>query len=177
MDRYIIGIDPGFKGGLAVLNTTKNKLFATNTPVFEGENRTEYDIHAMSAMLNLHPDSVVMTYLERVGARPGQGVTSMFRFGMGFGIWQGIIIARGFPLTLVTPQRWKKEYGLHEDKEASRQKASELFPQCTSFWKRKKDDGVAESALLTHYGSTEMHLPLGNIAPHGSPQAPQLLLG
>lgn len=49
--------------------------------------------------------------LERVGARPGQGVTSMFKFGENFGFIQGLLTACSIPYGLVTPQKWKREKG------------------------------------------------------------------
>jgi hypothetical protein len=43
--------------------------------------------------------------------------------------------------------------GGRENKDASRQKASMLFPKFAHLWARKKDDGRAEAVLLAHYGS------------------------
>ena len=72
------------------------------------------------------------------------------------------------PMRLVTPQTWKKVYGLKggkENKDMSRQKASQLFPTYANLWARKKDDGRAEAVLLAHYGSTrEMTTVQGEFA-------------
>ena len=52
-------------------------------------------------------------------------------------------------------QRWKKYFGLVKtDKEASRQKALELFPAAARFLSLKKHHGRAEAILIAHYYST-----------------------
>jgi crossover junction endodeoxyribonuclease RuvC len=103
-------------------------------------------------------------FIEKVHAMPAfgkdkngndkrQGITSMFRFGEGFGLWIGIIAALGLPCTQVAPQTWKKALmaGM-PDKDASRQRAQELYPQCVKDLSRKKDHNRAEALLLAHYG-------------------------
>ena len=90
----------------------------------------------------------VRVILERVSAMPGQGVTSMFNFGESFGIVQGVIAAIGYPLELVRPNVWKRDMGLTKDKEVSRMKALQLFPEAADSLKRKKDEGRAEALLL-----------------------------
>ena len=55
---------------------------------------------------------VRLAALEKVGAMPGQGVVSMFTFGHAAGAVAGVLAALEVPVTLVTPQRWKKAAGL-----------------------------------------------------------------
>ena len=43
-------------------------------------------------------------YIEKVAAMPGQGVTSMFNFGKGFGVLLGAAAGLGLQTTQVTPQ-------------------------------------------------------------------------
>jgi crossover junction endodeoxyribonuclease RuvC len=84
---------------------------------------------------------------------PGQGVTSMFNFGRSYGDVRGVIGAMEVPLHFVTPQKWKKHFGLSSDKEQSRLRAIRMFPAVADSFKRKKDDGRAEAALIALYGS------------------------
>ncbi|MFM6207166.1 hypothetical protein, partial [Planktothrix sp.] len=95
------------------------------------------------------PDSIII--LESVHAMPGQGVSSMFSFGLGYGVWLGIVAALNVPIEFVTPQAWKKYYSLGPDKEASRVKALQLFPSQASELKLKKHHGRAEALLLAEY--------------------------
>ncbi len=147
----IVGIDPGIGGGIAVLDTEKQILCATAMPVTTNKKtkKSEYDIARIAGLLARNrPDKIA---LESVHAMPKQGVTSMFTFGKGYGILLGIIGTLGIPLTLVTPRVWKRKYTLGSDKNLSRERASEIFPRCSQFWKLKKHDGLAEAALLAHY--------------------------
>jgi len=61
-----------------------------------------------------------LAVLERVGAMPGQGVSSMFKFGQAFGTVQGILAALKVPTHLVAPVTWKRHFRLPADKELSR---------------------------------------------------------
>jgi crossover junction endodeoxyribonuclease RuvC len=89
---------------------------------------------------------------------PRDGVAAAFSFGKGYGILLGVVATLGIPYTCVTPRTWKSKYLLFADKNASRQRATELFPNCAAFWKLKKHDGLAESALLAHFNCAEQDL-------------------
>ena len=157
MSMIYIGIDPGLKGGIAVFDTTEGFLRVDRTPLIRKKDaKDQFDIPGMVALLDYPSDRVKVT-IEQVGARPGQGVTSMFRFGFGLGIWHGIIVTRGFELLTVTPQKWKGHYQLDAEKESARAKANEMFPRCQGRWKLKKHDGLFEAALIGHYGLSLDH--------------------
>ena len=104
----------------------------------------------LAQLLESHAGAVA--FLERVGARPGQGVTSMFNFGMTNGLIRGMLAAYSYRTTLITPQEWRKRLKVAEGKDGSRQRAMELFPAYASLFKRKKDDGRAEAALIAMFG-------------------------
>lgn len=59
---------------------------------------------------------------------------------------------RDIPVREVAPADWKKKLGLGKDKSASREMASQMFPQYADCFARVKDDGRAESVLLGAYG-------------------------
>lgn len=147
----IIGIDPGLSGAIAYLY---DDIIATyDMPTFEvikaKKKRREVDTVQLAEIISeMNPEQVI---LEQVGAMPGQGVTSMFNFGRSYGAVEGVVGALQIPLTRVTPQRWKSALRLSKDKGESRRRATELFPQYADQWKRVKDDGRAEAALLAWY--------------------------
>jgi crossover junction endodeoxyribonuclease RuvC len=95
-------------------------------------------------------------------ARPGQGVTSTFRFGCAYGGLKMALAACGVPFTIVTPQRWKKALGVltGADKEASRQRALQLFPDQAANLVRKGDHARADAMLLAYFGM-QVSAPLG----------------
>jgi crossover junction endodeoxyribonuclease RuvC len=84
---------------------------------------------------------------------PAQGVTSAFNFGFAAGALQGLVAGNAIPMHLVAPLTWKRHYKLSADKDASRRRASQLFPAHSHLWARAKDDGRAEAVLLAYYGS------------------------
>jgi crossover junction endodeoxyribonuclease RuvC len=87
---------------------------------------------------------------------PKQGVASSFSFGHSFGALKQAVASAGLPMVLITPGTWKTIYKLRggvENKDMSRQRASELFPKFAHLWARKKDEGRAEAVLLAHYAS------------------------
>jgi crossover junction endodeoxyribonuclease RuvC len=151
-----VGIDPGLSGAIAIINQDKNIIHLIDTPVMAttkkgGKTKNDYLPYEMTVILKGLDSPHV--FIESVHAMPGQGSTSMFRFGFGCGLWEGIIAALALPLTKVTPQAWKKELmaGM-KDKDAARIRAQELFPQCVEQLFRKKDCGRADALLIAEYG-------------------------
>ncbi len=154
-----IGIDPGINGAVGIIDDTaewvRERVFDTPTTVILKTGKKDYCNLSMAMLLLPFKRHKCLVFLESVHAMPGQGVTSMFNFGRGFGIWQGILAAHALPVELVSPQRWKKEMLGDLDKENknnSRIKAMTLFPKMTGRLSRVKDDGRAEALLLAEYG-------------------------
>lgn len=149
LTRRIIGIDPGFSGALALLSD--GKLTVYDMPTRPGrKGKTEMDPYALFAWLRQFQSCTV--WLEKVGAMPGQGVSSTFRFGQGLGIIQGCVAAASHQIEWVTPQVWKKHFGLSAAKGAARGRASDMFPTYAELFRRVKDDGRAEATLIAVYG-------------------------
>lgn len=167
-----LGIDPGLSGGFAFLTfkadgTRQIDLF--KTPIIalktaRGSKR-EYDLPQMLDTLRmcLHfTTRNVEAVIEDVHAMPGQGVTSMFRFGVGFGIWIGVLAAMSIPYRLVQPQTWKKHHGLlGQDKNASRLRAGQRFPELGSL--PKSMEGPAEALLMASWAAAQdTHTPISH---------------
>jgi crossover junction endodeoxyribonuclease RuvC len=87
---------------------------------------------------------------------PNQGVSSTFRFGQGFGQLQMGIVASKLPIEYVTPRQWKKYFDLTRDKGESRRLAKLCFPNHAHYFKRVKDDGRAEAALIGLYAKENL---------------------
>jgi hypothetical protein len=88
----------------------------------------------------------VYAVVERVSAMPKQGVTSSFRFGMGYGIVMGVLAASGVKIVDVAPGVWKKHFRLNSDKEKARALAIKRFPNVDL--RLVKDAGRAEALLM-----------------------------
>ena len=156
---FIVGIDPGLKGGIALYTPTQ--LFAFRTPIVKtpyvkkGKKTTRDDMDLEECRIMLQRGDITHVFLEQVSAMPGQGVTGMFRFGQNLGQWQGLLTGLGLPFTMVRPQVWKKGAGLiGSDKESSIELAREQWPDHapSTFKYKKADEGRAEAALIALHG-------------------------
>ena len=88
-------------------------------------------------------------FMELTGARPGQGVTSMYTFGHACGSVSGVLGALEIPVTMVTPTFWKREMGLiGTDKDAARARAIQLWPKWRELDKKGKGQAFADAALI-----------------------------
>ena len=152
-----VGIDPGLSGAVAFIYAD-GTVSVHDTPVIKveknGKNRNVYIAAAMQDLLKKHWDKSHVA-LELVGPMPGNGAAAMFSMGHGLGLWEGLIVATGIPLTYVRPQAWKKMFGLDKDKNKSILKAKQLFP--TADITLKKHDGRAEALLMAEYLRRTLH--------------------
>lgn len=154
----IIGIDPGIGGAVCLLKDGNQILELKPTPTIVMKKKRQYDVREMSEIIKTYAHLRPSVYIEQVAAMPKQGVTSMFSFGKGYGMWIGIVTAHGLPLTMVTPQEWKSELlsGTDKSKGASIQRVKQLFPDSNlKISERGKvdNDGLAEAVLIAKYGN------------------------
>lgn len=150
----VYGIDPGFSGAIAELHVQRGKLYVHDMPTVPGQKgKPELAMRPLFDLLEADAPAVV--WLEKVGARPGQGVSSMFRFGQQLGALEMAVAAHMHQLRYVTPAAWKKHFGLVADKGAARSIAMQRFPEQAQLFARVKDDGRAEAALIALYGADQ----------------------
>ena len=146
----ILGIDPGLSGALALLTPGGIEVFDVPTLKARARGR-EVNWPEVARFIDAagHIDHAV---IEAVGARPGQGVSSMFKFGYVAGGLRGIVAAHFIPISMVTPQRWKRDMAVPKEKDGARARASELLPSHCDLFVRVKDHGRAEAALIALWG-------------------------
>ena len=93
--------------------------------------------------------------VEEVGARSGQGVSSMFTFGLCTAVPLTVLAALAIPCETVTPPTWKKASRItaenEEGKTQARLYATQLWPQHKDILKVKKNHGMADAALMARW--------------------------
>ena len=145
----VLGIDPGISGALVVMEDGQPiEWMHMPTHLIGSTNRV-----TCSALGNfINGCRVDVAVIEKVGAMPGQGVASMFSFGHAVGSVMGVLGAFIIPTIHVTPQMWKKEFGiLNKDKDASRSKAIEFWPGWRDLDAKIKGQALADAALIARY--------------------------
>jgi hypothetical protein len=147
----VAGIDVGLSGGIAVINELGD-CDSIMTPVIDGI----VDSVALSRFLAER--EVEFVVIEATHSMPRQGVKSTFSFGHSSGQVRAIGQLICIEPRMIRPQEWKSAWGLiKKDKTASRQLAAKVFPRAAEQFKRVKDDGRAEAALLAGY-HLNMHM-------------------
>lgn len=151
--KFYIGIDPGLDGAIAVLNE-KGALIdvfdMSTVEVLVGKT-VKRKVAPAAIVDDLKPyvfQEECKAIIEKVAARPGQGVASMFGFGRSLGVLEGVLAGMGVPYELVAPPTWVKAMRVTKGKDGSRQRAMEIWPDKAAYFKRVKDDGRAEAALM-----------------------------
>lgn len=159
----IIGIDPGLNGGIA-WGWEWSSIFAVKMPVIKADGKKVLDLPFLAATLqdlrDDYPDENgvrhCVAYVERVHAMPGQGVSSMFNFGMGYGAIQGILAALRIQYKLVQPKAWQTVLsGVDQSlgKKRSVVYCKQMHPTLAA---GKITDGVADAACIVEYALKQL---------------------
>ena len=151
----IIGIDPGINGAISIIENKKIiEVYDTPTMIDGKKNKRQINGAQVTNIFKerLNGEKEVVVVVEHVNAMPGQGVTSMFNFGPSFGVIKGICAALNLPIYFVRPAKWKKHFNLIKtNKDASRTKVIEAYPEISSKLHRKKDSNRADAILIALY--------------------------
>jgi len=180
----ILGIDPGLNGGLVLMDngcivqmspmpmqifTQKKTRKIKKTEANPNNKKTktyvaqvkQIDFVKLNHIFNEFLEyGIDIVYLEKVSARPDEGVSSTFKFGICYGALLAILVCKDLQHALVTPNVWAKQVcsgapQSMEPKDRSRVIAGRLFPR-TSFVLtgcRKEHSGLIDAALIAYYGN------------------------
>jgi len=159
----IMGIDPGLSGAIAVIHVREDQsvrlLSAADMPltsVAASRGKKAHKVLDLPAMADLMRTDMFpvanLAVIEKVGAAPGQGVTSMFSFGYAAGAAAGAAAAANIPVEFLRPQLWKRIAGVPagSDKDYTRLMALAMFPDAKALFKLKKHHGRADAMLIAY---------------------------
>ena len=159
------GIDPGVTGAWAIYDPFRETMRVFPAPVVRvrvgGTCRARPDVAATVALARRFAAAGVSEiYFENVNGMPGQ--SGQFAFGHAAGVAEAAAIAAGLSIVPIAPTAWKALAGLPRGlkraaaKTASRERAAELFPSAADLFKRVKDDGSADAALIAYAGAKKL---------------------
>lgn len=149
--KYIVGIDPGALGGIAVLSMDGEVVDIRRMP------ETPQDILECLrkySSSDLYGNDAVC-YMEKVGTGlPGQSSKATATFARHCGHLEMALLALGIRTNEATPQKWIRSYQLGKSSDYSKtewknrlkSKAQQLFP------KEKVTLAVADALLIAEYG-------------------------
>ena len=144
--NVLLAVDPGKTGAVAVFHG--GALRVVIDPLEDGNLAKPFADYLLDCLDFRYRVSVV---IEQVHGIPRQSGPASFTFGKGYGELLGVCLGLGIIPKLVPPQTWKWKMGLRgADKKASLGLARRTWPTSDLF-KRIKDEGRAEAALLGAY--------------------------
>jgi crossover junction endodeoxyribonuclease RuvC len=154
MTKRTLGIDVGLNGAIAlVVDGELVSVVDMPTVTLDRNGKAKRQVSVPELVQIVKDFDPTDAFVEKVFAMAGQGVTSVFSFGRSLGVVEGVLTTLKIKTTLMTPQTWQKGLGMTGGKDGSRARAMELFPDQTALFKRVKDDGRSDAALIALWGS------------------------
>lgn len=173
MGSVYMGIDPGSKGFISIINHNEEKRIVEFYSILDLD---FYELSELFAEIKAkYPN--IRCVMELVHALHGSSAKSTFSFGEINGLLKGLLIANKIPYHLVQPKKWQNEIWDFKDmvitykdvlvkdkvirkkdvntKQTSINAAKRLFPNI-DFRKSERckniDDNKVDSILLSEYG-------------------------
>jgi crossover junction endodeoxyribonuclease RuvC len=157
MSALVVGVDIGLSRAIAVVDVEGGLIAVHDMPCLDGAGPAGRRAICAPLVADLiFKTHAVRAFVERVGARPGEGPAGAFAFGQSAGIVAGVLASAGIPATLLTPPHWKRLIGIAPGKagakDLARAEAIRRWPDKAALFARKRDDGRAEAALIAAAG-------------------------
>jgi hypothetical protein len=150
----VLGVDPGIRGGLVLLESGKMNRKPEKLPVSKEGSSHRVDVFPLIRLLReLQPGVCV---LEKPQGRPEAAVQSVLTTGINWGILYGILQAEDIPIVLVDAVTWTR--AIHsldktcEHMDEAKQKSLLVFRKLYP----KSDvthDGIIDAALIAFWYS------------------------
>jgi len=158
--EQITGIDNGLDGGIVTVTHDGTIWMNDVMPTVKLGKKREYDLAKLAKFFKGVQFVGGIVFIESAQPMRGQGVTSTFRTGYGFGVMVGMLAGLQIPYTVVRPQTWQRTMFAGLPAEATtKQKsvivAQRLWPSVD--WTRseratKPHDGMTDAALIAEAG-------------------------
>ena len=152
MNKIIIGIDPGANGALCFTNSKEKDMHTHKChKLISGRRLT------VSMALNAYESKEAIAYIEKVHAMPHDGRSSLFKFGVNYGAWLGILNSiKGITkIVEVSPQKWMKfwENKIGEKLPRVKKDRKNKLKEIASIYTEKSATlWNADAVLITMYG-------------------------
>jgi len=151
-----IGIDPGLTGAIAFVTETSCTVEDLPTMPLPGNGliSRKIDGRALAIMVRSHVPigESAAAYLEQVSTMGGKNnaVQTQGSLMRSLGAIETVLECMGLKPTMLSPQKWKRFYGLDSSKPKALAKARELYHQAPL--SLAKHHNKAEAVLIAHWG-------------------------
>jgi len=144
-----IGVDPGaVSGAYAAINHNGEFIACGDIPSVDGRVNASQLRYLLKSCVSSFDTALIV--VESVHSMPKQGIASTAKFMRAVGAIEATAELTHFPLTLVTPQAWKKHHGLiGTEKAASLALARTMFPEASLT--KQKYHGRADALLMASW--------------------------
>jgi hypothetical protein len=155
----IIGVDPGVRGGIALLRAQDGSVECAIPFRPYWTHRELVDTICLTAAVSRLAFVEKVGYMgRRINKKTGEiqkdGGQGAFTFGRVDGLIRGALLASGVTIREVLPMTWQSRMKCLTggDKNVSKRRAQELFPNI------KITHGIADALLIARYGWESMRL-------------------
>jgi len=108
-EKFIIGIDPGMKGGIALLSLETMKVHTVIRMPVIGD---QFDYEEIRRFFEKYKNDVACVCIEKVGYMGKDTASSIATLCYHAGILYGMAYAIGFNVSVMAPSFWKAKIGL-----------------------------------------------------------------
>lgn len=154
---WIAAVDPGLHGACALLDEEDGVIALFDTPTYVDEKGREH-IYAIAMHDILHQGLMwntrrlpIVGVVEGVHARPKDGGSSGFKFGVTKGVAIGVLSSFCHDFVEPSPSVWKRAMGVTANKRTSLARAADLFPDMAGDLTLVKHNDRAEALLMARY--------------------------
>ena len=173
---HVIGIDPGLKGGVALLWLDEVRLAvlrAERLPILKQSGgpigrSSIMDFDKLEDILirmmdKAHGDFSLVIEMQESRQKQAGSFTTAFNYGMLVTIVLGVLRNPLENIFYAKANQWKPDLGLNSDKNRSLDVATRVFGRQAKdlFWPGRSDEGVAEAALLAYWRARRLRMMEG----------------
>ena len=170
---HVIGIDPGLKGGVALVRLDGSELLvlsAERLPILKQYggpigSSSIMDLVKLEDILikmmdKAHEDFWLVIEMQESRQKQAGSFTTAFNYGMLVTVVRGVLGNPRENIMYAKANQWKPDLGLNSDKNRSLDVATRVFGRKAKdlFWPAKSDEGVAEAALLAYWRARRLRM-------------------
>ena len=170
---HVIGIDPGLKGGVALVRLDGSELVilrAERLPIIRhvagpiGRSSTMDFVKLEDILIKMTDRAFggcsLVIEMQEARQKQAGSFTTAFNYGMLVTVVMGAARIPRNNIFYAKANQWKPDLGLNSDKNRSLDVATRVFGRQAKdlFWPAKSDEGVAEAALLAYWRARRLRM-------------------